>query len=297
MSTPTPTRAAGHGDEQGDGHEAGGRAVPLADCRADATGALTFVLTTTARHGAPPRSLLLRRRGTDPADEVLLPLTPGGDGRPVAVLDRGAELAEGRWDAYLHQVQDAPRRLTPGVNDLRALLSHVPDHRDGSVAARIPYGTRDGFLAVRSWWRAPHAEAGELHVGPEALTVHGAVYGAELTGRACLELRRRAAPYPVLHAGATARGSAFSGTVAYRALVAAAAGGIWDLWLCPRGEGGPRVRIARLLDDIADKKQVLTFPTRRLAAGAPIGEEAVDIHPYYTLDNDLAVHVGAARAS
>ncbi|MGC0341889.1 hypothetical protein [Streptomyces sp. SLBN-8D4] len=55
------------------------------------------------------------------------------------------------------------------------------------------------------------------------------------------------------------------------------------------GESGPRVRIARLLDDVADKKPVLTYPRARVdTAYGP-----VEAGPYYTRDNDLSVSVTA----
>jgi hypothetical protein len=49
------------------------------------------------------------------------------------------------------------------------------------------------------------------------------------------------------------------------------------------------VRIARLLDDVADKKPVLTYPRARVdTAYGP-----VEAGPYYTRDNDLSVSVTA----
>ncbi len=317
MTTPTPARTPDPGDDRGaaerDGHRGRGPAadVPVpggpgvsgvpdvlgADCRADAAGGLIFSLAGPPGPGqaggaADPACLLLRRRGTDPAVEVLLPFAPSGDGRLIAALDGGTDLAEGRWDAFLRGSDGATLRLAPGVNDLRALVDRVPDPADGPVAVRIPYPTKHGALAVRSWLRAPHAEAGELHLAAAALTLHGRVHGTALTTRAHVELRRRAAPHTVVRAAATAEGTGFSCTLACRTLVDAAPSGIWDLWLHPAGEDGPRVRIARLLDDIADKKPVFTFPALRLAAeAAEVPGALVDVRPYYTLDNDLAVRV------
>jgi hypothetical protein len=77
----------------------------------------------------------------------------------------------------------------------------------------------------------------------------------------------------------------FGFTVPYAPL----APGLWDLWLRPAGEGGPRVRLARLLDDVADKKPVFRYP--RAAVRAEHG--AVEAWPYYTVDNDLSVTVSA----
>ncbi len=61
---------------------------------------------------------------------------------------------------------------------------------------------------------------------------------------------------------------------------------MWDLWL--RGpEGSQPVRIARILDDVADKKQIFTYPAKPYAASyAP-----ARVSPYYTVDNDLSIKV------
>jgi hypothetical protein len=78
----------------------------------------------------------------------------------------------------------------------------------------------------------------------------------------------------------------FGFTVAYGALRP----GVWDLWLRPAGEGGPRVRIARLLDAIADTRPFLIHP--RVPVKTLHGP--VEAGPSYTRDNDLSVTVTAA---
>lgn len=65
--------------------------------------------------------------------------------------------------------------------------------------------------------------------------------------------------------------------------------GHWDLWLRPQGESGPRVRIARLLDDIVDKHPVFVYPRIR----AETEQGPVEGEPYYTAHNDLSVTVVA----
>lgn len=59
--------------------------------------------------------------------------------------------------------------------------------------------------------------------------------------------------------------------------------------LRPVGQTGPRVRIARLLDDVADRKPVFTHPkvTVRTENGP------VTAGPYCTGDNDLSVKMAA----
>ena len=251
---------------------------PHADCVADSAGGLTFDVTETGEPG--DALLVLRRRDRD--EEVSLPLTPAGDGRLRAALPSSVALAEGRWDAYAQVAGGEPRRLMPGVNDLRSLVDRVPSGSLGHVAVRIPYVTRQGNLSVRSWLRAPHAEAHELGSGEGRLTVRGRVYGIALAPAARAEASHRGSG-ALLHAEVAAEQAEFTFTLAYGVLPP----GIWDLWLRPTGENGPRVRIARLLDDIADKKPVLTYPRAALTA------EHGPVHagPYFTRDNDLSVSV------
>lgn len=254
---------------------------PRADCIADSAGGLTFDLTQAARAGAA--YLVLRRRGSD--EEVSLPLTPAADGRLRAALPSSAELPEGRWDAYAQPADGEPQRLVPGINDLRSLVDRVSDDTAGHVAVRIPYATKHGNLTVRSWLRAPHAEAGELYVKEGELSVRGRLYGETLTPAAYAEVRARHAPATPLRADVTADRAQFRFTVDYGALTE----GVWDLWLRPAGENGPRVRIARLLDDVADKKPIFTYPK------VPLKTEQgpAQAGPYYTADNDLSVTVTA----
>ncbi|TLS40970.1 hypothetical protein FE633_38830 [Streptomyces montanus] len=254
---------------------------PRADCTADSAGGLTFDLTDTTEAGAA--HLVLRLRGSD--EEVSLPLTPSADGRLRAALPSSVALPEGRWDAYAQMADGEPERLVPGLNDLRSLVDRVPSGARGHVAVRIPYVTKHGNLTVRSWLRAPHAEAGELHIEDGGLSVCGRVYGVALTPDAYAEIRTRHEPSPLLKAEVTADGTAFRFTVAYGAL----AEGTWDLWLRPAGESGPRVRIARLLDDIADKKPIFAYPKVTLETD----DGPLLAGPYYTADNDLSVSVTA----
>ncbi|MEV0175989.1 hypothetical protein AB0I00_33375 [Streptomyces sp. NPDC050803] len=258
------------------------RTAPLrADCIADSAGGLTF--DVAARGAVDVAHLVLRRR--DSHEEVGLPLAPAADGRLRAALPSTVALPEGRWDAYARVTDAEPRRLAPGVTDLSSLAARTPTAGRGHVAVRIPYATRHGNLSVRSWLRAPHAEVGELRLRDAELTVHGRVYGCVLGPGSRAELRGRHAPVPVRRIGLTHEDAEFRLTVAYRTLEP----GLWDLWLRPGGEDGPHVRIARLLDDVADKRAVFTCPRARVRT--PFGP--VDAVPCYTRDNDLSVSVTA----
>ncbi|QUC60957.1 hypothetical protein IOD14_31645 [Streptomyces sp. A2-16] len=259
-----------------------GQGVQLrADWVADSAGGLTFDVTAGGASGTA--HLVLRRR--DRHEEVGLPLAPAGDGRLRAALPSTVALPEGRWDAYACVADDEPLRLAPGTTDLRALAARTPSGSRGHVAVRIPYATRQGNLTVRSWLRAPHAEAGEVRVQGAGLTVRGRLFGTGFAPGARAEVRPRHSPGPARRCEVAVDETRFGLSVAYAAL----GPGVWDLWLRPHGEHGPRVRIARLLDDIADKKPVFTYPRVRVeTAYGP-----VEAGPYYTRDNDLSVSVTA----
>lgn len=273
--------------------------APRADCIADSAGGLTFDVTDPGEAGAA--HLLLRLRDSDPAVEVRLPLTPAADGRLRAALPSSVELPEGRWNAYAQVESGEPRRLMPGVNDLRSLVDRAPSGSRGHVAVRIPYVTKQGNLSVRAWLRAPHAEVGELAIEATGLTGHGRVYGTDLTDAAYAEASLRGESGRVVRAEVTAAGAAgaasaspeFRFALPYAAVADGA--GLWDLWLRPAGETGPRIRLARLLDDVADKKPIFTYPVTRVPVGSGTGSESgsgsVGVGPYYTNDNDLSVRV------
>ncbi|QES40771.1 hypothetical protein DEJ49_06980 [Streptomyces venezuelae] len=288
MTALATSQAAHAGDDQ----EASG--APRADCIADSAGGLTFDVTDPGEPGTEAVAhLVLRLRDADSAeDDVRLPLTPSGDGRLRAALPSSVELAEGRWNAFAQVAGGEPRRLMPGVNDLRSLVDRAPSGSRGHVAVRIPYATKQGNLSVRSWLRAPHAETGEIEISGAAMTVRGRVYGTALTDDGYVEAVRRDERDAVQRAQITAEGPEFSFALPYGPLAERGAGP-WDLWLRPAGESGPRVRLARLLDDVPDKKAIFTYPV------APcVTEEhgTLEAGPYYTLDNDLSVRVREAGA-
>lgn len=258
--------------------------APRADCIADSAGGLTFDVSD---HGAPDPAHLLLINRTGGA-EVRLPLTPMGDGRLRASLPISVSLPEGRWDVFAQVAGDEPARLTPGVNDLRSLVDRAPTGSRGYVAVRIPYVTKHGNLTVRSWLRAPHAEAGELLIANGELTVRGRLYGTEFTAKAHAEIRSRTPAGPVLRGELAMDGAEFGLRIGYDELTE----GQWDLWLRPGGDDGVEVRVARLLDDIADKKPIFAYPVVRVTVEGR-GEQAAQ--PYYTTDNDLAVVVTGGR--
>ncbi|WP_129305070.1 transferase [Streptomyces sp. L2] len=268
------------------------RTEPRAHCLAGPDGHIAFTLTPPVPDPRP--QLLLRRRtgtGSPDTDRRLLTLETGAEGETRAVLDPLPPLAEGRWDLYLLRAPDAePERLRPGPRDLRALVDgHLRD-RTAPVAARIPYPTKDGYLALRTWLRTAHAEAGRIEVGDRSTTVHARLHGTRLADGAVVRLcprgsggdREQTAP---VHAGADGRDFRF--TVDHRALAAGttAGGGFWDVFVHPAPDAPP-VRVARLLDDVEHRKGSFVYPAART--------DGTDVRAYYTVDNDLSFQVGAA---
>ncbi|MCP3768129.1 MULTISPECIES: transferase [unclassified Streptomyces] len=263
--------------------------TPRAHCTVDADGRTTFRIAL--RSAGHPRLALVPRakKNAPPQPTRLLDLEPhGDDGDLRAVLEPLPALAEGRWDAYLMRETDAVReRLRPGLRDLRALVDGNLRERPSPVAVRVPYATKDGFLAVRAWLRPAHAEAGRLDLADGAMTVHACLHGAELSDDATALLRLRGDRDTTRTFPLRTDGSGFSFTASFAELTGAAPGDqVWDVFLRPAADVPP-VRIGRLLDDTADRKTVCVYPA------LTVGEAAA--RPYYTVDNDLAVEVTAVR--
>ncbi|MFF0746228.1 transferase [Streptomyces sp. NPDC004111] len=264
----------------------GAPVVPRADCTADSAGGVTFDVAVAA---APDAALVLRRRGGTRGDDVRLPLTPVSPSRLRAVLPSTVDLPEGRWEAHVHGAGEADLAVRPGISDLRALLDRTPDPRHEAVAVRIPYAAPDGSLAVRSWRRAPHAEAGDLTFAADgsAMTVEGRLYGVELGPDAVVEARLRGERDRVHREPVTGGEHSFVCTLPYAPLAEGRDGAkwAWDLWLTPAADT-PAIRVARLLDDVAEKQPVFKYPA------LPVGDDGKTVaFPYYTLDNDLTVQV------
>ncbi|MFF5567035.1 transferase [Streptomyces sp. NPDC012623] len=262
-----------------------------ADCLMDREGRLTVDLSLP--EARQPRLLLRPRpkKGRPQEPGHTLELRPLAEHRRRAVLEPHPPLAEGRWDAY---VLDGPggegTRLRPGLLDLRALQpGRDPGRTATPLAVRVPYPTRDGFLAVRTWLRTTHGEIDTIRVSGDSMTVRGRLFGARLADGATVRLVRRGTDHAVregvVHHD---RGHGFSLTAAYRDLLDERAPGseprraFWDVFVHPAPDT-PRIRLGRLLDDVADRKGVFVYPSTEL--------DGATVRPYYTVDNDLAVVV------
>ncbi|MFJ1803043.1 transferase [Streptomyces sp. NPDC088180] len=266
-----------------------------ADCAADPAGTLTFDFDLTGQASvpapAPASVLLLRRRGAagrKPGGTVRIPLGESRSGRLRAVLPASTGLSEGRWDAYVEEPgAETVRTVEPGLRDLRALVDRSPDTGAASVSARVPYPTADGRLAVRCWVRAPHAEAGAVVVGPDGMTVEGALYGVAVGEGATVEARlpgdpARAHSFPLDPDGPSG-GFAFTLPYGPPAEGPVREAQLWQLWLVPAA-GAAGVRISRILDDVWSRHKSFVYPSRAAAPG-------VLATPCYTADNDLCLRL------
>ncbi|MFJ9817439.1 transferase [Streptomyces sp. NPDC101151] len=260
-------------------------------CVADPDGRITFELPSPPAATHPQLLLRLRpKKGEPETTGHRIALEAADEGCLRSVLEPLPALEEGRWDAYLLRDPEAePERLRPGLRDLRALVDgHVRD-RTSPVAVRIPYVTKEGFLAVRAWLRTVHAEAGRIEVGARSTTVRARLHGASFAEGAAVRLRvrgsngRERSVRP--QADADRRGFAF--TVDHEELAVEAASGncVWDLFVHPASGAAP-IRLARLLDDVADRKRSFVYPAASLGG--------IVLRPYYTVDNDLSVQATAS---
>lgn len=260
---------------------------PRADCAIGTDGRITFRLPPIP--GTHPQLLLRLRpkKGRSETARHLLDLEcDRSDGHRHAVLEPHPVLDEGRWDLYLLPEPGAEAgRLRPGLRDLRSLVDgHLRD-RPSPVVVRIPYVTKDGFLALRAWRRTAHAEARTIDLTDRAMTVTARLHGAELHGDATVRLRLRGTDtVRTLRPRTDDDARGFSFTVAPGDLADDGGGAarIWDAFVRPTA-GAPPIRVGRLLDDVADRKHVYVYPA--------IGTDGSALRPYYTVDNDLAIEV------
>ncbi|WP_433438475.1 hypothetical protein [Nonomuraea sp. CA-141351] len=117
--------------------------------------------------------------------------------------------------------------------------------------------------------------------------------GAPEARRAILTLTNRDRPGAVLHCPATLDGRRFEASVGVDLVAAATTADrqIWDLHLAVPGLPDP-LRVGRHLDDIVNKKKVMTFPAQN--GDADTG--AISVKPYYTDYQNLSLICRAVSA-
>ncbi|QYX77978.1 glycosyltransferase [Streptomyces akebiae] len=267
---------------------------PKAGCRVGGRGEVRVSVAASGVSGAD-LTLVLRRRHAD--DEVRVPLrqdTPGDARSPwTATLDHdGPDLAEGRWDLHVERGEDgARRRVRAQLVEQRGLLTaELPDR--SPVAWWIPYATKDGYLALRTFHRTAHAEVTALPVGDGSIAVEGVLHGAVLGEGATLLGVARGEDAADFEAPATrVEAGRATGRPGFRARLTSLpdpAGPdkvIWDLFLRPAPDAEP-LRLGRLFDDIVDRKDTDKYPAVTLATP---GGALPQARFFFTVTNDLAV--------
>lgn len=249
-------------------------APPTADCRmADGQVLLSLNDPFPVRR---PTHLVFRPRRIDPAPEPLrVPLVDAGASFPAD----SALLAEGRWDLFLADRRGALRRLRAGFLDVRGLLGGCAE--TAPFARNVPYRTADGFLAVAAWQRPLHAEAGDISYGAETITVTGRLIAGEFGAvPPTLTLTRRGEhPATIAVPGKSSGAADFRAEIPVSRLAALRVQRHedWDVAVGV-GDGGAQIPVARLMDDIIERKKIFAYPPMRV--DEDIDPELYDEAPY-----------------
>ncbi|MCX4905870.1 glycosyltransferase family 4 protein [Streptomyces sp. NBC_00878] len=260
---------------------------PTADCTTDSTGGVRIAVSASGVSGKDLTLVLRHRHGDD--NETRVPLErPNGTNSPwTADLSlRRLTLAEGRWDLYVERAEDgARRRLRAELVEQRGLLSAKP--APGSPFAWwIPYPTKAGHLALRTFHRPAHAEATALRTDEGSLSVEGTLLGAALgEGAALLGVSRDGRPYD-FETPATLTGErTFRADITTLPRPTDTDKPLWDVFLRPTEAAAP-VRVGRITDDMVDRKTTTKHPSTTLTT--PTGT-SVQANFFFTITNDVAI--------
>ncbi|WP_326808407.1 glycosyltransferase [Streptomyces sp. NBC_01186] len=163
---------------------------PVARVRVERDGSL-LVRLRADKLPSGPAAFVLRPRRRDAEEPLRMPLPArvhaDADGWVGVRVSRAAEkLSEARWDAYVERGSDGKRKRVQAamVETARLLTLPPPLDQDGAFAPWIPYTTGDGYLAVRAWHRAGHAEVTSIALDPEGFTLRARLYGEAAHGPA-----------------------------------------------------------------------------------------------------------------
>ena len=259
---------------------------PVLDCTVREDGSLSF----TSRDPADASELVLRLREERAEHRVPFDAASG------ALLAPASGVEEGRWNVFLEGV-DGRTRVRAGRLDTRVTAGGPQPETAGPVHMLLPYVTADGYLAVRSWLRALHIECRNLGLEDDWLRLELDFYGMS-SHLLDLVATRRAHPmelvFPVTITEDGASGAA-EVPLSELARCRLTRHDDWDLWIAD--PDGARVRVARLLDDIPDRKAVYTQPLLKISPPdeLPWVEESpadpVRLRPYFTVDSELSIYV------
>jgi glycosyltransferase involved in cell wall biosynthesis len=259
---------------------------PKGGCTTDSTGGVRITVNAAGVSGKD-LTLVLRHRHGD--DETRVPLERPDDPKSpwtANLSHHRLTLAEGRWDLHVERAEDGTRRrLKAGLVEQRGLLSARPVPGK-AFAWWIPYATKDGYLALRTFHRPAHAEATALRTDDDSLSVEGTLHGAVLgEGALLLGVSRDGRPHD-FETPATPTGErTFRARITTLPRPADADKPLWDLFLRPSEAAAP-VRVGRITDDIVDRKPTAKHPSTNLTT--PTGR-SVQAHYFFTITNDVAI--------
>ncbi|MEU9900299.1 glycosyltransferase family 4 protein [Streptomyces phaeochromogenes] len=259
---------------------------PKGRCTTDSSGGVRIAVNASGVSGES-LTLVLRHRHGD--DETRVPLErPKATKAPwtANLSHRQVTLAEGRWDLHVERAEDGTRRrLKAGLVEQRGLLSATPVPGK-AFAWWIPYATKDGYLALRTFRRPAHAEATALRTDDDSLSVEGTLHGAVLgEGAVLLGVSRDGEAYNFTTPARLTGEQTFRARMTTLPRPTAADKPLWDLFLRPSEAAAP-VRVGRIADDIVDRKPTTKHPSTTLTT--PTGK-SVRAHYFFTITNDVAI--------
>ena len=209
-----------------------------------------------------------------------------------------AALAEDRWNVFLRFDDRRPQRVVYAGADTRPAVN-TDLGASGPFSRVLPYETQDGFLALRAWHRRSHAECSHVQQRDDAIVIRGrAVWARAGIDLSTAYAERRSADRRRISGAILAAEHSGSFTVAFPvdelARVRLTRHDDWDLYL---SAGSEVARIARLGDDVVERKSVFEYP----AVSAELDTDAlqvedlpspvVTVKPYLTITGDLAMFV------
>lgn len=254
-----------------------------ATCRVDSKGNLRIILPTDLPDEDSWR-LVCRPRTTDQKPVTLDFSRTSREEGAMAVMERELlDLPEGRWDFFLEH--DGTRRypLSVGRVELAGLLL-CPRPTTRLVSWWIPYINASGKLSLRTWKRNGHAELGNVTISDTGLTLRINTSTPSDHDELILAPRSDSRATPVrTRLQRTSSGLAATIPAAHIAEAAATAHDDWDVFLARSGY--PEVRVARLLDDLVQRKRIHTY--RSVPVISSRGTTRVRL--YFTPANDLSV--------
>lgn len=268
---------------------------PAASARSTADGGLT-VRWDAATLPPGPLDFVLRLRKDPDRREIRLPVPDvatavGLSNLSVTVERHAHRLAEGRWDCYVApRGTDKRQRLTAQLVEQSRLLTLPPAPDEAGPTSWIPYTTTDGFLAVRTWQRAAHAEIDTVLIGEDHATFTATLYGAArlpAQGATVVAHSREGAAYDTTARLHVLDDRRFRFSLCYSEALAlrSAEHDLWDLRL-HLAPGADPVRIGRISGDIVERKKIDTWPAHLLEHPQ---RGTTRIKPFLTATNDLGL--------